>query len=96
MAPLDQLLHLLNLLYPAMGLGLLLALLGQVFVRNRPSAPEFIAQIAINIVAGSVALMAGLWLLGRDGKMATYCLLVLACACSQCWLRWGARRSKAR
>ena len=30
----------------------------------------------------ALVLLAGLWLTGRDGKMATYAALVLACATS--------------
>lgn len=96
MASLDQLLHLLNFLYPAFALGTLLALLGCVLARNRPLAPVFVVKSAINTVAGGMALLAGLWLFGRDGKMATYGALVLACASSQCWVRLGAGRARGR
>ena len=96
MAPLDQLLHLLNFFYPAFALGALLALLGCVFSRNRPLAPVFVAKTAINTIAGGVALLAGLWLFGRDGKMATYGALVVACASTQCWVRLGAGRARGR
>ena len=89
MAPLDQLLHWLNFSYPALALGTLMALLGHVFARNRPAAPVLIAQVAINCIAGAAALIGGLWFFGRDGKMATYAALVLACASTQCWVRLG-------
>ena len=96
MASLDQLLHLLNFFYPAFALGALLALVGWVFSRNRSLAPVFVVQAAINTVAGGVALLLGLWLFGRDGKMATYGALVVACASSQCWVRLGAGRARGR
>lgn len=96
MASLDQLLHLLNFLYPAFALGALLALVGCVISRNWPSARVFITQTAMNSVAGGAVLLLGLWLFGRDGKMATYGALVVACASSQCWVRLGVGRARGR
>ena len=37
----------------------------------------------LTIAAGLVALGAGLWWFGRDGKMATYAVLVVAVATAQ-------------
>ena len=42
----------------------------------------------VNAAVGSAALVAGLLLFGRDGKMASYGLLVVCCALSQ-WLVSG-------
>jgi hypothetical protein len=83
MGPFDLLNHLLNFVAPALFVGTLLALLGPVFIRNRPAAPELYAQAAINSGAGAIALAAGLWFFGRDGKMASYGAMLLACAFSQ-------------
>jgi hypothetical protein len=41
------------------------------------------AQVAINFVVGCAVLVAGLIVLGRDGKMLTYAALVLGCATCQ-------------
>ena len=87
MAPLDQLLHWLNFLYPALALGTGLALLGSFFQRNAAPVRVFLAQAAINCIVGGIVLAAGLWLFGRDGKMATYGALVLVCATTQSWRR---------
>jgi hypothetical protein len=46
---------------------------------------------AINFIVGVAVLSAGLMIFGRDGKMATYVALVLACATSQ-WLLAGSWR----
>lgn len=96
MAPLDYLLHWLNFVYPAFALGTLLAALGLVLERKVASARVFIAQAAINSIAGAVVLLAGLWFFGRDGKMATYAALVLVCATTQCWLRPPGARMRRR
>lgn len=96
MAPLDQLLHLLNFFYPAFALGALLALVGSFSSKNRPLARVFVVKTAINTVVGGLVLLFGLWLFGRDGKMATYGALVAACASSQCWVRPGAGRARGR
>lgn len=83
------LIHLANFVMPALALGLGLALLAPFVLQKRASARVFIAQAAINSVAGVLALLAGLVLFGNDGKMASYGALVLASASAQ-W--WGLRR----
>ncbi|MBX3652940.1 MAG: hypothetical protein KF686_02050 [Ramlibacter sp.] len=88
MGPLDLLLHLLNFLAPALFVALVLTLLARLFMKNKAVALAWYAQAAINFVAGVAALGAGLAFFGRDGKMATYAALVVACAASQ----WAAGR----
>lgn len=88
MGPLDQLYHLANFLAPALAVGLLLALAGPFVSKKSPPALGFLAQTAINCIAGAVALGLGLWFFGRDGKMASYCALLVFAASSQ-WV--GAR-----
>ena len=88
MGPINLLNHLFNFLAPALAVGVVLALAGQWFMKKSPSAPGLLAQVAINVVAGVLALGAGLWFFGNDGKMASYAAMVVVCATSQ-WL--GAR-----
>jgi len=85
MGPLDLLNHLLNFAAPALAVGILLALAAPVFIRKSAGALVIPAQAAMNSGVGLLALMAGLWFFGRDGKMASYGAMVLACATSQ-WL----------
>ena len=85
MGPLDLLNHLLNFAAPALAVGLVLAFLAPVFIRNKALARTRTAQAAINFVVGLLALLAGLLFFGRDGKMAIYAALVLATASSQWW-----------
>lgn len=91
MGPLSAINHLLNFVAPAFGVALLLALGAKVFWRKRPAAQGLLAQVAINSVVGCAVLTAGLVWFGRDGKMATYAVLVLACATVQWVLQRGWR-----
>ncbi len=88
--------HLLNLVAPAALIALLLVVFSRLFAgffgSNKPFAYALWAQIAINFVVGVVVLVAGLVLLGRDGKMLTYVALVLATAASQWWQLGGWKR----
>jgi hypothetical protein len=84
MGPIDFLLHLLNFAAPALVLGLGVALAARWFRLDRSQRAWWV-PVAINFVAGLLALVAGLWYFGRDGKMATYAALVLAVASAQ-WL----------
>jgi hypothetical protein len=81
--------HLLNFVAPAIFVAGVLALLGRFYMKKVPSALVFKAQFAINMGAGVLALVAGLWFFGRDGKMASYIAMVVAIALAQ-WL--GARQ----
>ncbi|MBC7618002.1 MAG: hypothetical protein H7293_03245, partial [Candidatus Saccharibacteria bacterium] len=80
MGLLDTLNHLVDFLAPALVVALVLALLGPFLMRKRPGAQTFPAQVAINFVAGAVALVVGLWFFGNDGKMATYAAMLLLSA----------------
>nr|WP_295787261.1 hypothetical protein [Rhodoferax sp.] len=54
-------------------------------MKKSPVALGFIAQAAINCVAGVLALGLGLWYFGNDGKMASYAAMVILATTSQ-WL----------
>ncbi|CDS53787.1 hypothetical protein [Polaromonas sp. CG9_12] len=82
----------LNLLAPAALIALLMVafsrLVPGIYTPKKALAHTWWVQAAINFVVGSAVLVAGLVLLGRDGKMLTYVLLVLAMAASQ-WSQLG-------
>lgn len=88
--------HLLSLVAPAALIALLLAVLPRFFAgffrSNKPMAQVWYAQAAINFIVGSSVLVAGLVLLGRDGRVLTYVLLVLGMALSQWWQLGGWKR----
>jgi zinc transporter ZupT len=89
---LDILLHLLNFVAPALALAVLLPLLSRLFTKRQARLLPWWGQVLLNFVVGVAALLAALWLLGRDGKMAGYAALVLAVATSQWVLVRGWRR----
>ena len=88
--------HLLNLVAPAALIALLLLVFSRLFPgffgSKQLFAQAWWAQAAINFVVGAGVLAAGLVLLGRDGKMLTYVVLVLAMAASQWWQLGGWKR----
>ncbi len=75
--------HLLNFVAPALVVGLLVAALAPLLTKKARSHHTWLTQGAINALAGLLALLAGLLVFGRDGKMATYAAMVLVCASSQ-------------
>lgn len=83
MGSLDLLMHLLGFAAPAAAVALGVAAGARLFGRARPG--RWWMAALLNFVAGVAVLAAGLWYSGRDGRMATYALLVLAVATTQ-WL----------
>jgi hypothetical protein len=86
MSALDLLDHALNFAAPALAVALLLALGGRFIFSRHAGRHGFWTQVLVNGGVGLVALLAGLWWFGNDGKMASYAALVLCCASSQWWL----------
>ena len=85
MGPIDLLIHLLGFFAPAFAVAIGVALAARWFRLDRSAGRRWWVSAALNFVAGSTALLAGLWYFGRDGKMATYAALVVAVATTQ-WL----------
>jgi uncharacterized BrkB/YihY/UPF0761 family membrane protein len=83
MGPLDLLNHLLSFAAPAVAVGLLVALAARILMPRQPKGMNWWAHAALNSIAGVVALTAGLWYFGVDGKMATYGGLVVVVATCQ-------------
>ncbi|HYW56368.1 MAG TPA: hypothetical protein VE934_05385 [Polaromonas sp.] len=87
--------QLLNFLAPAAFVALVMVLLGRFFARffktKRQFALSIRQQFAIVFVVSAVLLLAGLVIFGRDGKMASYTLLVLGAATCQWVLLRGWR-----
>lgn len=85
MGPADLLIHLLSFAAPALAVAVLVALGARVLLPRGPGMPGWWSCLAINFAAGLAVLVAGLWLGGRDGLMATYASLVVVVATCQ-WL----------
>ncbi|MBC7436387.1 MAG: hypothetical protein H7332_10000 [Bdellovibrionales bacterium] len=92
MGPLDLLDHLLNFVAPALFVAVLMALAARALMPRAPQASGLWKQIVFNFLAGLAALLGGLMVFGRDGKMATYAALVIICATSQWLLLRGWRK----
>lgn len=92
MGPLDLAIHLLSFAAPAFGVALLVSLAGRFIGGAEARRRAWWVSFVTNFLAGLAVLAAGLAWFGRDGKMATYAILVLVVATVQ-WL--GARGWRA-
>jgi hypothetical protein len=85
MGPLDAIWHLLNFFAPAAGVAVVTAVLAKLLWRRQLAGAGLARLVAWSAVAGAAALLAGLVVFGRDGRMATYGLLVAATAVALWW-----------
>lgn len=85
MDTLSALNHLANFFAPALVLAPLMVLAGHMFWGQRAQVGGWLIPFAIQLVVCCAVLLAGLALLGRDGKMASYSALVLVSASCE-WL----------
>ena len=88
MGPIEFVLHLINLLAPALAVAAGVVLAGRHGDGARTVPRSAWARWGLLACGGSVVLVAGLWWFGRDGKMLTYGLLVVTVASGQ-WLMQG-------
>jgi len=94
MGVLDAIWHLLNLLAPAIGLGLIASAGAKLLWRRELAGVRWRRLAQWACLASAIALLAGLVISGRDGRMATYGAMVLACAAALWWSGFGPRRLK--
>jgi hypothetical protein len=92
MGPLDALWHLANLFVPAAMLGALASALAKLVWRRELAAVHWRRLAGPASAACAATTLAGLVLLGRDGKLATYALMVVACAFTLWWRGFGPGR----
>jgi hypothetical protein len=85
MGPLDAFWHLANLIAPGLGLGLIAAALAKLLWRRELAAVPWRRLATWAASASIVALLAGLVISGRDGRMGTYGAMVMACAAALWW-----------
>ncbi|MDD0810397.1 hypothetical protein PSQ20_08630 [Curvibacter sp. RS43] len=91
MGPLDLFYHLLGFAAPAAAVAAWLVLMGLLMGRQNSLAVPWYGKFAINFMVGLMALGLSVLVLGRDGKMAGYGFLLVACASSQWFLSRGWR-----
>jgi hypothetical protein len=91
MGPIDLLWHLLNLLAPSVSLALVAAALAKALWRHELAGVAWAGLARWAAMAATAALLGGLVLLGRDGRMATYAAMVLATAIALWWRGWWRR-----
>ena len=92
MGPIDALWHLLNFFAPALGVGLLTALMAKLLWRRSLKGASLKRLSTWAVTGSALVLLAGLIGFGSDGKMLTYGAMVLACALSVWWAGFGPRR----
>ena len=92
MGPLDAIWHLGNLFLPAFGLGMIAAALAKL-AWWRDLRHIAWARLALPaVIASAAVLLAGFFVFGRDGRMATYAGMVVACALTLWWRGFGPGR----
>jgi hypothetical protein len=92
MGPLDALWHLSNLFLPALALGAVAAALAKLLWRRELGTVSYRRLAVPASLTCAAVVLAGLVLLGRDGKMATYAAMVAACAVTLWWRGFGPGR----
>lgn len=92
MGPLDALWHLLSFAAPALGVGFLGAVSAKALWRRELQRASVWRLGAWAASAGLVALVAGVVLFDRDGRLATYAMLVAASAAALWWVGFGPGR----
>jgi vacuolar-type H+-ATPase subunit I/STV1 len=85
MGPIDAFWHFANLIAPGLGLGLIAAALAKLLWRRELAAVPWRRLATWAASASIVALLAGLVISGRDGRMGTYGAMVMACAAALWW-----------
>ncbi|MEY4563953.1 MAG: hypothetical protein RLZZ618_3230 [Pseudomonadota bacterium] len=92
MSVLDALWHLLNFFAPALGVGLLAAAITKGLWWGDLRSVSWLRLAGWAVLCAAAALLAGLVLTGRDGKMLTYTAMVAASAAGLWWAAFGPTR----
>ena len=95
MSPIDAFWHVLGLFPPALGTGLIAAAAAKgLFWRAELRRVRWRRLIGWACAAGSLALLGGLVLFGRDGRIASYGAMVAASALALWWAGFVRPRSE--
>jgi hypothetical protein len=94
MGPLEALWHLGNLLAVAVMTGWLSALAVKLLWRRELAAVPWRPLAGYAVTGSCIVMLAGLFITGRDGRMATYAAMVLCNALTLWWRGFGPGRSE--
>jgi len=86
MSPLDAFWHVANLFAPAWGVAVLVALAAKLIWRGDLKSVPWRRLALWGAAGGSIAVIAALVLLGRDGRMAGYALMLVGITLPMGWL----------
>ncbi len=92
MGPLETLWHLLNFFAPAFGIGIIAPALAKLLWRRTLKAKAWWTLSSWATAAAALATLGGLLLFGRDGRMASYGLMVASSALALWWAAFGRLR----
>ena len=92
MGPIDTLWHLLNFFAPAVGIGALAPLMAKLLWSRRLKGVAWRSLFAWTAGWAALALVGGLVVFGRDGRVWTYALMVVGAAFGLWWAGFGRRR----
>lgn len=92
MPPTDAFWHLMNFCAPALGLGVFSAALSRLIWRRELRHRRFLSLWAAASAAAMLAQAGGLVAFERDGRMATYAAMVVACAAAIAWVGFRAAK----
>jgi hypothetical protein len=92
MGPLDAIFHLTNLFAPAIGTAALAAAGMKWLWRRELGGVSYRSLSLCAMAGGALATIAGLVILGRDGRMTTYGAMVLAISLTLWWRGFLRRR----
>lgn len=91
MGPLDVAWHAFHLVLPGLLTGAIAAAFSKGLWRQALRPVSWLRLATWAGTAGALGLVGGLLLFGRDGRMATYALMLVLTAGALAWVGWGRR-----
>jgi len=86
LSPLDAFWHIANFFAPAWAVAALLALVVKLLWRRQLAGTAWTRLTLAGALGGSAGLIGAIWLLGHDGTIAGYGLLLLGVSLPQWWM----------
>lgn len=91
MAAIDAFWHVVNLLAPAGSVAVIAACMARLLWRRQLASVSWRRLVGWPAALSAIVIVAGLLMSGRDGRIVTYMIMVLACATGLWWAGWGGR-----